>query len=82
MKNNDTKRMSVSTTTRSFRRGLRELRVKDVEVVKAALAAELGVTTRQSFAGYRDGKRLLDVCKATAIEKIFARYGVSDPWGD
>lgn len=71
-----------TTTTRSFRRGLRELRVKDVEAVKAAVAAELGVTTRQSFAGYRDGKRLLDVCKATAIEKIFARYGVSDPWGE
>lgn len=74
--------MGVSTTTRSFRRGLRELKVKDVEAVKAAVAAELGVTTRQSFAGYRDGKRLLDVCKATAIETIFARYGVSDPWGD
>lgn len=74
--------MGVSTTTRSFRRGLRELKVKDVEAVKAAVAAELGVTTRQSFAGYRDGKRLLDVCKATAIETIFARYGVADPWGD
>ena len=74
--------MDVSTTTRSFRRGLRELKVKDVEAVKAAVAAELGVTTRQSFAGYRDGKRLLDVCKAKAIEKIFARYGVTDPWGD
>lgn len=74
--------MDVSTTTRSFRRGLRELKVKDVAPVKAAVAAELGVTTRQSFAGYRDGKRLLDVCKAKAIEAIFARYGVSDPWGD
>lgn len=74
--------MGVSTTTRSFRRGLRELKVKDVEAVKAAVAAELGVTTRQSFAGYRDGKRLLDVCKAKAIERIFALYGVTDPWGD
>lgn len=67
---------------RSFRKGLSELKVKDVQTVKAAIYRVLGVTTKQSFARYADGKAVnLDIEKARRIEAIFARYGVFHPWG-
>lgn len=76
--------MTNKTTpfTRSFRKGLSELRVKDVPVVKAGIYAILGVGTKQSFARYADGKApTLDVDKARRIEELFAQYGVTQPWG-
>lgn len=77
--------MTNTTTpfTRSFRKGLAELRVKDVPAVKAAIYDILGVGTKQSFARYADGKApTLDVDKARRIEDLFAQYGVNEPWGD
>ena len=38
-----------TTTVRAFRKGLSEVRVKDVPEVKAELMEILGVTTKQSF---------------------------------
>ena len=76
---------ATPTTTpfvRAFRKGLSELRVKDVQAVKAGIRAILGVNTKQSFARYADGKApTLDVDKARAIEALFLRYGVTRPWG-
>lgn len=77
--------MTNQTTTpfvRAFRKGLAELRVKDVPTVKAGIKTILGVTTKQSFARYADGKApTLDVDKARRIEELFAQYGVNHPWG-
>ena len=68
---------------RAFRKGLSELRVKDVPAVKAAIRDILGVYTKPSFTRYADGKaKNLDVDKARAIEELFARYGVTQPWGN
>ena len=76
--------MANTTTpfTRSFRKGLSELRVKDVPAVKAAIYSILGVSTKQSFARYADGKAVtLDIDKARQIEELFIKYGVYEPWG-
>lgn len=74
--------MNNTTTTRAFRKGLSELRVKDVPEVKAEIMAILAVSTKQSFIRYADGKVAnLDVEKARRIEAVFARYGVADCWG-
>jgi len=68
--------------TRSFRKGLSELRVKDVPTVKAAIYNILGVTTKQSFIRYASGRATtLDVDKARKIEELFIKYGVYEPWG-
>jgi hypothetical protein len=78
--NNETK---TQTTTRAFRKGLSEVRVKDVPAVKAEIMDILGVTTKQSFIRYADGKVAnLDVEKARRIEAVFARYGIENCWGD
>ena len=76
--------MKATTTTpsRAFDKGLRELRVKDVNAARAEIMAALGVNTAQSLRNYARGlKKTLDVEKAAAIAAIFARYGVADPWG-
>ena len=76
--------MKARTTTpsRAFDKGLRELRVKDVNAARAEIMAALGVNTAQSLRNYARGlKKSLDVEKAANIAAIFARYGVADPWG-
>ena len=68
--------------SKAFQRGLRELKVKDVPEVKTAIIQILGVSTQQSFNNYAAGRvKNLDVDKAGQITHLFARYGVSNPWG-
>lgn len=51
--------------------------------VKAEIMDILGVTTKQSFIRYADGKVAnLDVEKARKIEAVFAQYGIENCWGD
>ena len=76
----------MMTTTinarKAFRKGLREIKVKDAPDVRAAIFKILGVTTKQSFSNYANGKTVnLDVDKARQIEALFASYGVTDCWG-
>lgn len=67
---------------KAFRKGLREIKVKDAPDVRAAIFKILGVTTKQSFSNYANGKTVnLDVDKARQIEALFASYGVTDCWG-
>lgn len=73
---------ATTKPTRAFAKGLRELRVKDVEAARAEIMAALEVNTAQSLRNYARGlKKSLDVEKAANIAAIFARYGVADPWG-
>lgn len=67
---------------KAFRKGLREIKVKDAPDVREAIFKILGVTTKQSFSNYANGKTVnLDVDKARQIEALFASYGVTDCWG-
>lgn len=76
------KTTSTTTPQRAFRKGLREVKVGDVDAVRASLKEVLGVTTRQSLAAYADGKRTLDVTTAARIESVFKNYGVPACWGE
>jgi len=69
-------------TSKAFRKGLREIKVKDAGEVRDGILRILGVTTKQSFSNYANGKMVnLDVDKARQIEALFASYGVTDCWG-
>lgn len=69
-------------TSKAFRKGLREIKVKDATEVQAAIIRILGVNNRQSYYNYANGKTVnLDVDKARQIEALFASYGVTDCWG-
>lgn len=76
------KTIKTPASTKAFRKGLREVKVGDVDAVREGLKNALGVTTRQSLAAYADGKRILDVETAARIEAVFADYGVSACWGE
>lgn len=68
--------------SRAFRKGLSELKVKDVPAVRARVARILGITTNVSFNNYASGRvKTLDVDKARQIEDVFSYYGVKEPWG-
>lgn len=70
-----------STNTKAFLKGLRELRVKDVDAARADIMAALEINNPVSFRNYSKGLTTLDVAKAARIQEIFAKYGVRDPWG-
>ncbi len=73
---------NTSNQTRAFKKGLSELRVKDVREVRARLTRILEITTNASFNNYASGRvKTLDVEKARQIEAVFAYYGVKEPWG-
>ena len=72
-----------TSNPRAFRKGLRELKVKDEPEVREAIYRILNVKTRQSFQRYSAGlAKRLDVLKAKQIEDLFAAYGVTDCWGE
>lgn len=66
---------------RAFRKGLRQLRVMDAQAARKEIMSVLGVTTKQSFQRYANGKANLDVVKAARIAAVFTKYGVNDCWG-
>ena len=67
---------------KAFMKGLSELKVKDLPIVREALYGILQVNTPQGFRNYANGLvKNLDVDKARQIETLFASYGVTKPWG-
>ncbi|MBO8467192.1 MAG: hypothetical protein IAB99_05445 [Bacteroidetes bacterium] len=68
-------------TEKAFRKGLRNLKVKDYMEVKDRIYDILGVSARQTFAAYADGKRQLDIDKYKSIDMLFKEHGVNDCWG-
>ena len=68
---------STINPSRAFRKGLSELRVKDVPAVRSRVERILGITTNVSFNNYASGRvKTLDVDKARQIEEVFSFYGV------
>lgn len=77
-----TKNITKPNPEKAFKKGLSEIKMKDLPEVREALYKILRVTTPQSFRNYASGKvQNLDVDKARQIEALFAGYGVTNPWG-
>lgn len=67
---------------KAFKRGLREVKVKDLPEIREALKGILGVKTDQSVRDYAGGRvGTLDINKAMQIAALFESYGVTNPWG-
>lgn len=73
--------MTERTTEKAFRKGLDNLKKKDYLRVKREIYVILGVSARQTFNAYADGKRELDIDKYNRIADLFRANGVSDCWG-
>ena len=73
--------MTERTTEKAFRKGLDNLKKKDYLRVKREIYVILGVSARQTFNAYADGRRELDVDKYNRIDALFRANGVADCWG-
>lgn len=65
----------------SFRKGLGQVKNKDVQAVKNEIMEALGLTTRYGWHKRLDGKVEPKITEAEAIEAIFKKYGVTKVWG-
>ena len=65
----------------AFNKGYREVAAKDQQAVKAELMEALGINHVNPFYRHRDGIVKHNPAEREAIERIFAKYGVKQPWG-
>lgn len=66
----------------SFKRGISQVKVKDLGAVRTEIMSALGITSRMGYNQRLNGKIEPRVSEAEAIEKIFAKYGIKDVWGE
>lgn len=65
----------------SFNKGYMELRAKYQRPVKSEIMKALGIVTRNPFYRRRMGFIKHIPAEREAIERIFVKYGVKQPWG-
>ena len=65
----------------SFWNGWMQLRQVDQPLVKQELMEKIGIKSNFSFIARRAGKVEPKVSEAEIIYEVFAKYGVTDPWG-
>ena len=65
----------------SFHKGWSQVKNGDVTNCRKELMEALGITTRMAFLLRLKGKVEPRVSEAQAIERVFAKYGVTDIWG-
>lgn len=66
----------------SFKKGFSQVMQKDAVDVRAEIMTALNITTRSSWAARLNGSVEPKVSEAQEIERIFAKYGVTDVWGE
>jgi hypothetical protein len=66
----------------AFEKGFSQVMNKDVQAVRHEIMDALNVTTRPAFLSRLHGEVEPKVSEAEKIEAIFAKYGVTDVWGE
>lgn len=66
----------------SFKKGYGQIKQKDLPNVRKELMQALGVSNRMSLSQYMRGKIEPKMGQAKAIEQVFAKYGITEVWGD
>lgn len=66
----------------SFKRGWKQLRLKDAGVARVLIMDALGLTNSASFYYRLNGKCEPTVSEAFKIEAVFKKFGIKDVWGD
>jgi len=65
----------------AFRKGSRQIPPRDKDRFIKAVMKILNVKTVQSYYCYERGERELKISQAVALEKLFAKYHVTEIWG-
>ena len=66
----------------SFQKGYGLVRSKDQPAVKKEIMSALSITSRPAWGARLNGIIEPKISEAHAIEAIFKKYGVTDPWGE
>lgn len=59
-----------------------QVKKKDLHIVRDEIMKTLGIRTILTFYNRLNGKIIPKVSEAKAIEEIFAKYGITDIWGE
>lgn len=68
--------------TFAFKKGYGQLQHKDLPAARLELMEALGVVNRMSLSNYMRGLVEPKVSQAEAVEAVFAKYGITEVWGD
>ena len=74
--------MSKTQNKWSFRKGYDQLMYKDRNKVRSEIMEILGLSTPQSFYLRLSGKIVSKLNEAEAIEAVFAKYSITEVWGE
>ena len=66
----------------AFKKGWRQLRVQDCNLVRAEIMKALGITSEYGFYARMYAICIPNVLEYEKISCIFKKYGVSDCWGN
>lgn len=66
----------------SFKKGYGQIQQKDLPKVRAELMTALGVSNKMSLSNYMRGRIEPKVGQSKAVEEVFAKYGITDVWGE
>lgn len=66
----------------SFRRGWAQVKNSDVRQCRADIKAALDIKTRRAFIQRLNGSVEPRISEYKAIEAVFAKYGITDIWGE
>ena len=66
----------------SFNKGWLQLRQADIAACPRELMEAFNVTTRAAFLQRLKGNVIPNVLEAHNVEKVFAKYGIKDVWGE
>lgn len=66
----------------SFKKAFGQVKQKDAKSVRLEIMDVLGITTNMAFRMRLNGRVEHTRREAAAIEKIFAKYGIKEVWGE
>lgn len=66
----------------SFKKGYGQVQQKDIKTIRPELMKALNINSRVSWAARLGGRVEPKVSEAEAIETVFAKYGITEIWGD
>lgn len=74
--------MSDKSYKEGFKKGFNQLQLKDVQEATIELMQALGINNRVSWGAYKNGNIEPKASQALAVEKVFAKYGIKEVWGE
>ena len=66
----------------SFNKGMLDASARVQKQIKIEIMAALGITSRTAFAMRRHGKVKHTPAEIAAIEEVFKRHQIIEPWGE